>query len=53
MDLVEGFRFFSAEDCERVVQYCDQKEKEMRKLHSVTTRNTTISEKTHSIYQGY
>ncbi|MEH6545841.1 MAG: hypothetical protein V7701_05405 [Sneathiella sp.] len=39
MDLVEGFRFFSAEDCEQVVHYCDQKESEMRKFHKMLVKN--------------
>lgn len=33
MDLVKGYRFFSAEQCGQVVKYCDKKEKELRKFH--------------------
>ena len=33
MDLVKGYRFFSAEQCKKVVTYCDKKEKEIHKFH--------------------
>ena len=33
MELVKGSRFFSQEECQRVIRYCDNKEKEMLKFH--------------------
>ena len=39
MDLVKGYRFFSADDCKRVIRYCDEKEKEMRKFHQTLVKS--------------
>ena len=33
MELVKGYRFFSEDVCQQVKQYCDEKEKQIRRFH--------------------
>lgn len=44
MELVQGYRFFSADDCARVVRYCDEKEKEMRAFHRMLVESGEASD---------
>ena len=39
MELVKGYRFFSEDDCTRVMRYCDEKEKQMRKFHQALVKS--------------
>lgn len=34
MDLVKGYKFFSAEECEKMRAYCDKKERKLERLLS-------------------
>ena len=43
MDLVKGYRFFSEEECARVIRYCDDKEKAMQKFHQKLVKNGNSS----------
>lgn len=44
MELVKGYRFFSADDCKQATRYCDKKEKEMLKFHQALVKSGEVTD---------